>query len=170
MALRFEDLWVLELAELVADDLWKIVITWGSFAKDSVGKQMVRAADSIGANIAEAYGRFHYGEILQFFYYARGSLFETKYWLNRGQSRGLLNPQQFQQLSNRLSTLAKQLNSLTTSTKNQKKSKKSEKRVAEKGPSYHTKEDTSITGNLLDNDLILFSADDIDFLESLPNT
>ena len=51
--MRFEDLRVLQAAESVADDLWNIVITWGAFAKDSIGAQMVRAVDSIGANIHE---------------------------------------------------------------------------------------------------------------------
>ncbi len=82
MALKFEELRVLQAAEAVADGIWRQVVRWGSFARDTVGKQMARAGDSIGANIAEAYGRFHYGEKLQFLYYARGSLFETKYWLN----------------------------------------------------------------------------------------
>ena len=80
MALKFEDLEVLKAAEEVADETWGFVLKWGSFARDSVGNQMVRSADSIGANISEAYGRYHYGEKLQFFYFARGSLFETKYW------------------------------------------------------------------------------------------
>jgi four helix bundle protein len=53
MTMRFEDLRVLQAAESVADDLWNIVITWGAFAKDSIGTQMVRAVDSIGANIHE---------------------------------------------------------------------------------------------------------------------
>ncbi|MFZ0544524.1 MAG: four helix bundle protein, partial [Candidatus Promineifilaceae bacterium] len=130
-------------------------------------KQAVRAVDSIGANIAEAYGRYHYGEKLQFFYYARGSLFETKYWLNRGQARGLFNPNQFQQLSKSLSKLAQQLNSLANKTKEQKNSGRLSKEIAEEGADYH------ISGNLspehiLDEDFILFSPQDIDFLESVP--
>ena len=167
MALKFEDLRVLQSAEVVADDLWRIIITWGSFAKDSVGMQMVRAGDSIGANIAEAYGRFHYGEKLQFFYYARGSLFETKYWLNRGKSRGLLNPKQFDQLSKALSQLAHQLNSLAKITKEQKHSGKSPRKIAEERPNYQIPGNPSINNDPSDDALMLFSSEDIDFLESL---
>ena len=69
--------------------IWKRVVQWDEFAKDVVGKQMARSADFIGANIAESFGRFNFGEKLQFLYYSRGSIFETKYWLNRTQVRGL---------------------------------------------------------------------------------
>jgi four helix bundle protein len=73
MPLAIDDLRVLQQAEAIADAAWKSVAGWDAFARDAMGKQLVRAADSIGANIAEAYGRFHYGEKLTFFYYARGS-------------------------------------------------------------------------------------------------
>ena len=83
MAAGLEDLRVLKAAEGVADAIWKDVSHWDEFARNVVGGQLARAADSIGANIAESFGRFNYGEKLQFLYYSRGSLFETKYWLNR---------------------------------------------------------------------------------------
>ena len=52
MAMVFEDLKVLQSAERVADSIWKQVSRWDKFARDVVGKQMARAADSVGANIA----------------------------------------------------------------------------------------------------------------------
>jgi four helix bundle protein len=55
--LKFEDLRVFNAAETLADEVWDIVIAWETFAKLTVGKQLVRAADSIGANIAEGTGR-----------------------------------------------------------------------------------------------------------------
>ncbi len=82
MSATFEDLRVLKTAEEIADAIWKQTTQWNEYARDVVGKQLARAADSIGANIAESFGRFHFGEKLQFLYFARGSLFETKYWLN----------------------------------------------------------------------------------------
>jgi four helix bundle protein len=62
MTMALEDLRILQAAEAVCDNLWKRIAHWGPFARDTVGKQLVEAADSIGANIAEAYGRFHFGE------------------------------------------------------------------------------------------------------------
>ena len=90
MPTELEDLRILKTAEGIADAVWKQVVAWDEFARDVVGKQLARATDSIGANIAESFGRFNYGEKLQFLYYSRGSLFETKYWLNRALVRNLM--------------------------------------------------------------------------------
>jgi four helix bundle protein len=117
MALKFEELRVLQAAEVVADGLWRLVGRWEPFAREVVGGQMARAADSIGANIAEAYGRFHYGEKLQFLYYARGSLFETKYWLNRARERNPIPPALAEEYASQLTDLARQLNAFATDLK-----------------------------------------------------
>lgn len=72
MNYRLEDLEIYNLSEVLSDKIWNIVIKWESFAKDTIGKQLCRAADSISANIAEGYGRFHYKENKNFCYYSRG--------------------------------------------------------------------------------------------------
>ena len=117
MSATFEDLRVLKITEENADSIWKRVAQWDEFARDVVGKQLARSADSIGANIAESFGRFHFGEKLQFLYFARGSLFETKYWLNRVQARGLMPPAEVQQYVSQLTDLARQLNTFVNSLK-----------------------------------------------------
>lgn len=117
MSATFEDLKILKSAEEIADSLWKRVVQWDEFSKDVVGKQITRAADSIGANIAESFGRYHFGEKLQFLYYSRGSLFETKYWLNRTKVRGLMDPEEVQRYVNHLTDLARQLNAFASSLK-----------------------------------------------------
>ncbi len=121
MATALEELRVLQIAERVADSLWKEVAGWDLFARDVVGGQLARAADSIGANIAESFGRFNYGEKVQFLYYARGSLFETKYWLNRSLGRGLMKTEAVQLYSNDLTDVAKQINRFANSLKTQKR-------------------------------------------------
>ena len=120
MTASFEDLKVLQFAELIADEIWKQVVTWDKFARDVVGSQLTRAADSIGANVAEGFGRFHYGEKIQFLYYARGSLFETKYWLNRAKVRNLVSSGLAQDFANRLTDLARQLNSFIGNLKHRR--------------------------------------------------
>jgi four helix bundle protein len=70
MSAAFEDLQVLKSAEMITDSIWKQVLQWDEFAKDVVGKQIARSADSIGANLAESYGRYNFGEKLQFLYYS----------------------------------------------------------------------------------------------------
>lgn len=52
----FENLKVYQLSEVLADEIWDVVMGWDRFARDTVGGQIVRAADSIGANIAEGSG------------------------------------------------------------------------------------------------------------------
>ncbi len=54
---RFEELKVFQLAEQLADEIWDIVISWKYFEKETMGKQLVKAAHSIGANISEGAGR-----------------------------------------------------------------------------------------------------------------
>lgn len=120
MATQLEDVNVLQRAEKISDLLWKHIIRWDPFARNSVGLQIVKAADSIGANIAEAFGRFDSGEKIQFLYYARGSLFETKYWLNRTQTRGLMLDSTARDLSAELTVAAKQLNALMRDLKNRR--------------------------------------------------
>ncbi len=66
------------MAESIANKVWDIVIKWDYFAKETVGKQLVKAADSISANIAESHGRYHYQDKKNFGYYSRGSLEESK--------------------------------------------------------------------------------------------
>jgi len=56
----FQELRVYRLSERLADEIWKIVNCWDFFAKDTIGKQIVRSADSVGANIAEGLGRGSY--------------------------------------------------------------------------------------------------------------
>ena len=120
MVLRFEELRVLQAAETVADGIWKQVIQWEQFPRETVGRQMARSVDFIGANIAEAFGRFHCGEKLQFLYYARGSLFETKYWLNRAEKRDLMPAGQTTDYASQLTDLARQLNAFAADLKKQK--------------------------------------------------
>jgi four helix bundle protein len=130
MATSFEDLRVLQSAGGSADKIWKQVVQWDEFARDVVGKQMARASDSIGANIAESFGRFNFGEKVQFLYYARGSLFETKYWLNRAKTRGLMSASDVQEYISRLTDIAKQLNAFAESLKSQRSGGKTIRELA----------------------------------------
>lgn len=107
---RFQDLRVYVLAEEIADLIWAVVITWDHFAVDTVGKQVVRSADSIGANIAEGCGRHSFADNRRFVLYARGSLYETQHWLRRAYKRGLLTEALIAELKTRLDELAPKLN------------------------------------------------------------
>jgi four helix bundle protein len=75
---NLEELEVYQMAETFSDEIWLLVSAWDYFAKDTVGKQIVRSADSIGANIAEGYGRYYYKENRNFCFFSRGSILETR--------------------------------------------------------------------------------------------
>jgi four helix bundle protein len=87
---NFENLRVYQLSEEIADLTWEIVVKWKRLAQDTVGKQLIKSADSIGANIAEGTGRGSYADNRRFARIARGSLFEVKHWLRRAYRRDLL--------------------------------------------------------------------------------
>ncbi|CAG1012941.1 hypothetical protein ANAEL_04551 [Anaerolineales bacterium] len=152
----FEDLQVLKAAEAIADSIWKRVAQWDDFAKDVVGKQITRSADSIGANIAESVGRYNFGEKLQFLYYSRGSLFETKYWLNRSKERDLMNATEVQKYVDGLTALARQLNTFASGLKTV--------RAETKKPAVRESASEYITANSDEFPLLLFSEDDLNFL------
>ena len=107
---NLEDLEVYRLAEIFGEEIWKAVVKWDFFAKDTVGKQMVRSADSISANIAEGYGRYHYKENRNFCFFSRGSILETKGWLEKARSRNLIDEQEFEHLLNSLQVIHHKLN------------------------------------------------------------
>ena len=112
---NFEKLRVYRLSENLADELWKTVIGWNYFERDTVGKQLVRAGDSIGANIAEGVGRGKFLDNRRFVRIARGSLNETKQWLRRAHKRGLLTMAQTNVLKPMLDELAPTLNAYLNS-------------------------------------------------------
>jgi len=106
----FENLDVYRLAKKMADEVWSVVADWDYFAKNSVGMQLVDAADSVSANIAEGCGRFNYKDNARFIRIARGSMYETKNWLRRAYRRGLLSDAQIEKLKPILDELLPKLN------------------------------------------------------------
>jgi len=107
---RIEDIEVYNLAETFAEDIWNIVIALPTIAKDTMGKQLIRSADSISANIAEGFGRYHYKDNKNFCYYSRGSIIETKSWLRKALSRKLISEKEYSTLLQKLETIHLKLN------------------------------------------------------------
>ncbi len=107
---NFEQLRVYQFSEELSDAIWNIVCKWDGFAKDTVGKQVVRSADSVGANIAEGEGRGSYQDNRRFNKIARGSLQETQHWLRRAFKRNLLTDDQIKTLRPLIDKLSPSLN------------------------------------------------------------
>jgi four helix bundle protein len=110
MSESFESLRVYQAAEELADLIWDIVSAWKPLAQDTVGKQLIRAADSIGANIAEGYGRKSYADNKRFVGIARGSLCETRHFLRRAHKRSLLTDKEVKALQGIVAALPRSLN------------------------------------------------------------
>jgi four helix bundle protein len=88
---RLEDLEVYKISIEISDRVWNIVIHWDNFSRNNIGGQLLRAIDSVGANISEGYGRGSKLDNARFVKIARGSLFETKHWLTISNRRKLLS-------------------------------------------------------------------------------
>ena len=115
---NFESLRVYQLSENLADQIWPIVLKWNIFSRDTVGKQLVRAADSIGANIAEGTGRGTFVDNRRFVRIARGSLNETQHWLRRAYKRRLLSDKEVDTIKPIMDELAPKLNAYLKSIGN----------------------------------------------------
>src|SRR2546427_12476318 len=120
---NFEKLQVYQLSEKITDSIWNIVVAWDAFARDTVGKQIVRAADSIGANIAEGSGRGSLQDNRRFIRMARGSLYETIHWLRRSYLRKLLTQTEIKKLRMLIEELTPKLNAFLRSVDQRVKSK-----------------------------------------------
>ena len=115
---NFENLQVYQLAEKLANEIWNIVGSWGQFVKETVGKQMVRSVDSIGANIAEGSGRYNFQDNRRFVRIARGSLNETRHWLRQAYKRNLLTNEQVNRIKPIIDELSPRLNAYLNSIGN----------------------------------------------------
>jgi len=97
--------------------IWNIVLKWDIFTKRTVGEQLVKSADSIGANIAEGFGRYFKNDKIRFYYYARGSILETEYWIERAYERQLLQEEAYEKIKHLLSNLPKNINAFIKITR-----------------------------------------------------
>ena len=105
-----EELEVYKLSMNIAEEIWNLVLKWDYFAKDAIGKQLVKSSDSIAANLSEGFGRFHYKESKHFCYYSRGSLFETKTWLTKSYNRKLIEKEIYEKLMQAIKNISVKLN------------------------------------------------------------
>lgn len=110
--LSLKDLNSYNLSYELSNYIWEIVIKWDYFAKDTIGKQFVISIDSISANIAEGFGRYHKKDKILFFRYSYGSIQESISWFEKAKVRKLINEQQYLKIANDLKYLPKEVNSL----------------------------------------------------------
>ena len=121
MKAQFENLVIYQLSEKIADKVWDIVLSWDNFSKDTIGNQLVRSCDSIGANIAEGNGRGTSNENRRFARIARGSLYESLHWLRRAYKRKLLGEKQIKDIKQIIDELSPKLNAYISALGKQNK-------------------------------------------------
>jgi len=110
MKSSLNDLEIYREAMEIGEEIWSIVLMWDFFAKNTIGKQVVRSADSIAANLSEGCGRFHFKENQKFCYYSRGSAEETQTWIEKAARRNLVDRESARILYDRIETYKKRLN------------------------------------------------------------
>lgn len=110
------------IAYPLSNYVWRIVIEWNYFARDTVGRQFVRVIDSISANIAEGFGRYTKKDKIRFYRYAFGSFREALDWVSKARDRDLLTKEQADHIQNQLNKLPREIYHLINLT-NEKLSK-----------------------------------------------
>lgn len=114
--LELKDISAYIIAFDLANHIWNIISKWDYFAKDVIGKQLIRAVDSISANIAEGFGRYFKKDKINFYRYSYGSISESLDWIEKANKRGLLNNNEYQYIVNILKKLPKEINHLINFT------------------------------------------------------
>jgi four helix bundle protein len=110
--LKVTDIDAYNIAFDLSNQVWDIVIQWPYLAQKTIGAQFIDAADSISANIAEGFGRYHKKDKIKFYHYSRGSVLESIDWLEKSGRRKLLDDNQYNHLKIELEKLPKAINSL----------------------------------------------------------
>jgi four helix bundle protein len=104
----FKGLHAYQRARHLAAQVYAAVAEWRYIDQRTLGLQIIRSSDSVGANIAEATGRWHNADQRRLLLIARGSLKETEHWILVAQERGLMDSQAHEPIAE----LARMLNGL----------------------------------------------------------
>lgn len=111
--MKLNDIGAYKTALHLSNYVWDIVVKWNYFAKDTVGKQFVRAVDSNSANIAEGFGRYGKKDKIKFYRYSFGSMKESLDWNEKAKTRKLITREQYEHILHELNgKLPIELNSL----------------------------------------------------------
>lgn len=115
--LSIQDIGAYKISFPLSNYVWDIVIRWGFFEKDTVGKQFVRALDSISANLAEGFRRVSAKDKILFYRYSLGSMQESLDWCEKAKVRRLITDNEYRLISAELQKLPREIYSLIKFTK-----------------------------------------------------
>lgn len=103
------DLKVYQLAMRAGEAVWSLTAGWDWLAKQTVGLQWIRSADSIATSISEGHARCSAKEGARFYADALGHLSQTQTWLEKVVARKLVPDAAARELSQNLDTLRRLL-------------------------------------------------------------
>ena len=111
-----KDLEVYQLARELSKIGWEIYNSLNWQTKKINGDQFIESTDSVGANIAEGYSRFHYLDKIKFYYNSRASLSECNdHWLELLNERKKVNSQNYEKFKATSKRLSIKLQNFITS-------------------------------------------------------
>jgi four helix bundle protein len=116
--LKLNDIEAYRISFALSNSIWDMVLQWSPLAQHTVGQQVIRAADSISANISEGFGRYSKKDKVKFYRYAQGSMYECFDWNEKSKLRKLITPEQHEHVLTELKKLPKAINSLVKYTNN----------------------------------------------------
>ncbi len=120
-----KDLIVYQFSRKLSAIAWEIYSKMSFEDKKHIGDQFIRSTDSIGANIAEGYGRFHFLDKVRFYYNARASQSEaTDHWLELLFERKKINQDTFDDYKSISKDLQIKLNNFIKQTKDENNTEK----------------------------------------------
>lgn len=124
MVSRYEDLEIYQISVEIAIEVYRLTKKFPKEETYGIVDQLKRAATSVGANIAEGFGRFYFKDKLVFFYHSRGSLFEVKHFLEISFRMGYITEEEKNNLFVKLNNLSVKLNNFISSIGKQNESLK----------------------------------------------
>ena len=114
--LKLNDIECYKISFHLSNYVWNVVLKWESLERRTIGKQFIRAVDSISANIAEGFGRYNKKDKIKFYRYSQGSLSESLDWNQKAKVRKLLSDDEYNFIFTELQKLPKALNAMISYT------------------------------------------------------
>lgn len=108
----FTEMPVWQQAMSVVEEVYKVSATLPKNEEYALSSQLKRAALSMTANTAEAFGRSHSKDKVNFYLYARGSAFEVRNHLIVGKKLNFFTDQQIESMNTSCMEIVQSLNKI----------------------------------------------------------
>lgn len=113
--MHFYDLEIWKESNILCVEVYKITERFPKRENYAIIDQIRRASSSVGANIAEGFGRFHYKDKIKFYYNARGSVCEVQNFLFLSQDLGYTEKEDARKIFLKYENLNKRINTFISS-------------------------------------------------------